>query len=139
MTIDIVTLGARSGEWRTTEIWYVVVDGRIYLCGTPGAGEDEREYAPRDWIANLKAHPEFRFVLKESIDETLDARAVSVTDPDERRRVFSADVTGWYRRQTGSLEALVEHGPMVRVDLLGSAAGLDLTTAGTVPPPREVP
>ena len=62
MTIDIVTLGARSGEWRTTEIWYVVVDGRIYLCGTPGAGEDEREYAPRDWIANLKAHPEFRFV-----------------------------------------------------------------------------
>jgi len=64
---------------------------------------------------------------------------VIVTDPDERRRVFSADVTGWYRRQTGSLEALVEHGPMVRVDLLGSAAGLDLTTAGTVPPPREVP
>jgi hypothetical protein len=139
MTIDIVTLGVRSGEWRTTEIWYVVVDGRIYLCGTPGAGEDEREYAPRDWIANLKAHPEFRFALKESIDETLDARAVIVTDPDERRRVFSADVTGWYRRQTGSLEALVKHGPMVRVDLLGSAAGLHLTTAGTVPPPGEVP
>ncbi|MEM8708767.1 MAG: hypothetical protein AAGE98_20050, partial [Actinomycetota bacterium] len=39
-------------------------------------GDREREYAPRDWMANLKAHPEFRFVLKESTDESLEARAV---------------------------------------------------------------
>ncbi|MEO0493062.1 MAG: nitroreductase/quinone reductase family protein [Actinomycetota bacterium] len=130
LTIDIVTLGARSGEWRTTEIWYVIVDGRIYICGTPAAGDQEREYAPRDWMANLKAHPEFRFVLKESLVESIDARATVVTHPDERRRVFSADVTGWYRRQTGSLDALVAHGPMVRVEFLGPAAGLDLSEAG---------
>lgn len=126
MTIDIVTLGARSGEWRTTEIWYVLVDGRIYICGTPAAGDREREYAPRDWMANLKAHPEFTFVLKETIDAELPARAVVVTDPDERRRVFTADTTGWYRRQTDSVDALVEHGPMVRVELLGDAATIDL-------------
>lgn len=126
MTIDIVTLGARSGEWRTTEIWYVIVDGRIYICGTPAAGEHEREYAPRDWMANLKAHPEFTFVLKESTHAELPARASVVTDPDERGRVFTADTTGWYRRQTGSVDALVEHGPMVRIDLLGEAAEIDL-------------
>lgn len=126
MTIDIVTLGARSGEWRTTEIWYVVVDGRVYICGTPAAGDREREYAPRDWMANLKAHPEFRFVLKESIDESLEARATVVTDAEERRRVFTADVTGWYRRQTGSVDALVDHGPMVRIEFVGPVADLDL-------------
>ena len=126
MTVDIVTLGARSGEWRTTEIWYVLVDGRIYICGTPAAGEREREYAPRDWMANLKANPEFSFVLKESTDEVLPARATVVTDADERRRVFTADATGWYRRQTGSVEALVAEGPMVRVELLGDAADLEL-------------
>ena len=48
----------------------------------------------------LQGSSEFRFVLKESIDETLAARAEIVTDPGERRRAFSADVTGWYRRQT---------------------------------------
>ena len=42
LTIDIVTTGRRSGLPRTTEIWFMVVDDTVYICGTPGAGSDER-------------------------------------------------------------------------------------------------
>ena len=125
LTIDIVTLGRRSGEWRTTEIWFMVVDGQIYICGTPGAGTNETDYWPRDWMANLLAEPDFRFVLKESIDLVLTARAEPVTDADERRRVFSSPVTGWYRDQTGSIDALVDAGPIVRVTFIGDASPLN--------------
>ena len=38
LTIDIVTTGRRSGLPRTTEIWFMVVDDAVYICGTPGAG-----------------------------------------------------------------------------------------------------
>lgn len=127
LTIDIVTTGRRSGEPRTTEIWFMVVDDVVYICGTPGAGDTEREYWPRDWMANLLAEPEFSFVLKESASMSLPARAEPVVDPEERRRVFSSPVTGWYRDQTGSVDALVAHGPMVRVEFVGDAAPLNGT------------
>ncbi len=103
----------------------MLVDGHVYIVGTPGAGEAEREYWPRDWMANLLAHPDFTFVLKESIDLELPATATPVDDVDEKRRVFSAPATGWYRSQTGSLDALVEHGPIVRVAFTGAAAALN--------------
>ncbi len=127
LTIDIVTLGRRSGEWRTTEIWFMVVDDVVYICGTPGAGHAEREYWPRDWMANLLGHPEFSFVFKESTDLAVPARAEPVTDPEERRRVFSSPVTGWYRGQTGSIDALVEHAPIVRIEFTGDASALNGT------------
>ena len=127
LTIDIVTLGRRSGEPRTTEIWFMVVDDIVYICGTPGAGDAEREYWPRDWLANLLATPDFSFVLKESVDLELGARAEPVTDVDERRRVFTSPVTGWYRDQTGSIEALVDHAPIVRIEFTGDAAPLNGT------------
>ena len=127
LTIDIVTLGRRSGEWRTTEIWFMVVDDTVYICGTPGAGSREREYWPRDWLANLLAHPDFHFVLKESVALTLSARAHAVADVDERRRVFGSSVTGWYRDQTGSIDALVDHAPLVRIEFTGASAPLNGT------------
>ena len=127
LTIDIVTVGRRSGRRRTTEIWFMVVEGVVYICGTPGAGEAEREYWPRDWMANLRAEPTFRFVLKESGGIDLPAVATPVTDPGERRRVFESQVTGWYRDQTGSVEALVAHGPLVRVAFVDEAAALNGT------------
>jgi hypothetical protein len=35
-TIDITTLGARSGIPRRTEVWFHRVDGRWYLTGMLG-------------------------------------------------------------------------------------------------------
>ncbi len=74
-TIDIVTRGARSGERRTTEIWFTRVGDEIFITGTPAGDGTPGARRKRDWLANLTAHPEFEFVLKESVHETLPAHA----------------------------------------------------------------
>ena len=66
-TIDIVTRGARSGERRTTEIWFTRVGDEIFITGTPAGDGTPGRRRRRDWLANLTAHPEFEFVLKESV------------------------------------------------------------------------
>jgi deazaflavin-dependent oxidoreductase (nitroreductase family) len=106
MTIDITTIGRRSGEPRRIEIWFLNVDGTIYITGTPGR---------RDWFANLKATPGFEFHLKESITATLQATATEVVDPDERAKVFADPSASWYLNQGDTLADLIETAPMVRV------------------------
>jgi hypothetical protein len=114
-TIDIITTGAKSGLPRRTEIWFTNVGGRIIICGTPDAAGNQGPYVPRDWMANLRAHSEFRFCLKESLHVELPARAVPVTDPEDRRALMSAPETQWYRDQVGSIDVLVESSPIVEV------------------------
>ena len=114
-TIDIITTGAKSGLLRKKEIWFWIIDGRIIITGTPGAGGGKGAVKPRDWLANLKAHSQFQFCLKESIKVNLPARAVEITDPEDRRRLMSAPETKWYRDQGNSVEDLVEGSPIVEV------------------------
>ena len=106
-TIDITTTGKKSRVPHRTEIWFMYIDGRVFITGSPG---------PRDWYANLVANPDFTFHLKESVRADLPARAVPVTDPEERRRVMSAAETEWYRG-VASIEDLVARSPMVEVFL----------------------
>ena len=117
--------GARSGERRTTEIWFVRVDDGIYITGTPAGDGTTGARRRRDWLANLTAHPEFEFVLKESIQETLPAHAAAVTDRSERTRVFTAPETAYYRESTGSLDRLVDEAPLVRITFTGDASPLN--------------
>jgi len=84
-TVDITTIGARSGEPRRIEIWFHNVDGVVYLTGLPG---------PRAWYANLLAHPHLTFHLKDGVQADLQATAAPVTDPGERARLFAAITTG---------------------------------------------
>jgi hypothetical protein len=114
-TIDMVMKGAKSGKRRKTEIWFNRVGDRIIICGTPSAGGDKGPYAPRHWLANLKANPEFLFCLKESIEAELPARAVIITDLEDRRVLMTAPETQWYRDQVGSVELLVKFSPIVEV------------------------
>ncbi|HEY2314859.1 MAG TPA: nitroreductase/quinone reductase family protein [Streptosporangiaceae bacterium] len=79
-TIDITTLGARSGIPRRIEVWFHRVDGRWYLTGMPG---------PRSWYANMRAHPGFIVHLKHGVTADLPATARPVDDPT-RRRVLTA-------------------------------------------------
>lgn len=104
-TIDITTIGRRSGRPRRIEIWFLHVDGHIYITGTTGR---------RDWLANLRAEPRFTFHLKESLAADLDAVAVEVSDPSERRAVLTSPAAEWYRGQE-RLDDLVTCAPMVRV------------------------
>lgn len=126
-TIDIVTRGARSGARRSTEIWFTNIGDEIFICGTPAADGSAGPTRGRDWLANLAAHPEFEFVLKESVAVTLPAVGTVITDRDERTRVFSAPQTCWYRDQTGSLSRLVDEAPLVRVTFVGDALPLNGT------------
>jgi deazaflavin-dependent oxidoreductase (nitroreductase family) len=79
-TIDITTLGARTGIPRRVEVWFHRVDGRWYITGVPG---------PRGWYANLRAHPRFTVHLKHGVTADLPATAAPVGEPT-RRRVITA-------------------------------------------------
>jgi hypothetical protein len=117
-TIDMITTGAKTGLPRRTEIWFHNIGGRIIICGTPDAKGRNNPRARRDWLANLRAKPEFVFCLKESLTIELPARAVIITDPDDRRQIMSAPETKWYREQVDSVEALVRDSPIVEVFFL---------------------
>ena len=118
-TIDIITIGAKTGLPRRIEIWFTNVNGRIIICGTPSGQGGKGPYKPRDWLANLKAHPEFTFCLKESLNIELPARAVEIVDPEDRRYLMSAPETQWYRDQVGSIDDLVNWSPIVEVFFRG--------------------
>jgi deazaflavin-dependent oxidoreductase (nitroreductase family) len=73
-TIDITTIGRKTGKPRRIEIWFHNLDGRLYITGSPGK---------RSWYANLLANPEFTFHLKGSIQADLPARARPILDEYE--------------------------------------------------------
>lgn len=114
-TIDIITTGAKTGLPRRIEIWFNNVDGRIIITGTPNASGEKGIYVPRDWLANLRANPEFTFCFKESLKLEVPVRAVEITDMDDRRQIMNAPTTQWYREQVESVDELVAHSPMVEV------------------------
>ena len=80
--IDITTTGRKSGQPRRIEIWYHRIGGKYYITGTPGR--------PRDWYANLVAHPSFTFHLKNSATADLPATARPITETAERETVLDA-------------------------------------------------
>lgn len=107
-TIDITTTGRTTGDPRRIEIWFHRVDGRYYITGTPGA---------RSWYANLVAHPDFTFHLKESTQADLAAVATPVEGAEKTRvlRAIEASVG------SGRLRLDDERSPLVEVALTGAA------------------
>jgi deazaflavin-dependent oxidoreductase (nitroreductase family) len=105
-TIDITTIGRKSGQPRRIEIWFRQVNGRIYITGTPGT---------RDWYANLRANPAFTFHLKQSVQAALPAHARIITDLDERRTILADLKMTWYHSQVDSLDNLVQGSPLIEV------------------------
>jgi deazaflavin-dependent oxidoreductase (nitroreductase family) len=109
---DITTIGARSGEPHRIEIAFHHLDGEFFVTGKPGF--------PRDWMANLKANPEFTLHLRDGTDTR--ARATEITDPMERDRVLydirtrSWNVDPEQARETNA--AWVESSPLVRFDVV---------------------
>ncbi|WP_420641077.1 nitroreductase/quinone reductase family protein [Candidatus Leptofilum sp.] len=105
-TIDITTIGRKSGQPRRIEIWFRQVNGRTYITGTPGT---------RSWYANLLANPRFTFHLKQSIRADLPAIARFVLKPDERRTILADPIMRWYHEQDNSVEDLVQGSPLIEV------------------------
>lgn len=105
-TIDITTMGRKSGRLRRIEIWYRRVNGRTYITGTPGT---------RSWYANLLVNPGFTFHLKQTFQADLPAVARFVLKPSERRTLFADPVMRWYHEQGNSVEDMVQGSPLIEV------------------------
>jgi deazaflavin-dependent oxidoreductase (nitroreductase family) len=108
LTCEITTTGRASGQPRRLEIWYFMIDGQVYLTGTPGR---------RDWYANMLVHPGFIFHVKEGARVDLPARAVPITDPAERWRIMDEvrRQNSWFAAQGDGLDAWVAGSPLVAV------------------------
>lgn len=103
-TIDITTTGRQSGEPRRIEIWFHNVDDEIYITGLPGK---------RSWYANMMAHPEFTFHLKQSVSADLNATATPITEPNKRHTILARIVNNLNHH--GNLEDWVERSPLIHV------------------------
>jgi deazaflavin-dependent oxidoreductase (nitroreductase family) len=101
-TVEITTIGRRSGRPRRIETWRYLAAGRYWLTGSPGS---------RDWYANVVANPRFTLHLK---DLDLAVRGRPVADPDERARVLGEIVPAldW----ADSLESWLAGSPLVEIE-----------------------
>jgi deazaflavin-dependent oxidoreductase (nitroreductase family) len=104
-TVDITTIGRRSGLPRRIEIWFHNVDGDVYITGLP---------SKRDWYANVLADPSLTLHLKQSVIADLAATAVSITDPDEKRRLLT-EIRSRLRRHQ-EVDDWVMESPLIRID-----------------------
>lgn len=103
-TVDLVTIGRRSGRPTRVEIWWFYFEGRFIITGTPG---------PRDWYANVHQNPR---VVIETRHGHFPASASTISDRMFRRRFFSDGAARWYSTQA-ELDALVETAPMIEIAL----------------------
>jgi deazaflavin-dependent oxidoreductase (nitroreductase family) len=114
-TIDITTTGRRSGQPRRIEICFYRFEDAVYLSGVPAPRS-------RDWLVNLAANPDFIFHLKHGVVADLPAVAQVITDPAERRRVFTDFVEDFNARNgpgspwpTAVLDEWAERSPLAKV------------------------
>lgn len=82
-TIDITTVGAKTGRPRRIEVWFYRSDGEIYLTSSP---------ARRSWYANIVHNPDFTFHLTHGVRADLRARGDAVSNPEWRERVLRSVV-----------------------------------------------
>jgi len=107
-TIDITTIGRRSGEPRRIEIVFHSFDGRLYISGMPSP-------RTRAWLHNLRANPRLTFHLKQLIQADLPATAREITDPAERHEVLTKVAKVWRRDP----EQMERFSPLVEVAIDG--------------------
>lgn len=101
-TIDITTIGRRSGRPARIEIWWFRVDDRFIITGTPG---------PRDWYANVLADPS---ITVHTPFGDFEGQAAPITDAGFRRLIFTDPERSWYKSQT-ELDELVDSAPMIEI------------------------
>lgn len=111
-TIDITTIGRKSGEPRRIEIVFFNFGGRLYISGMPSA---ERT---RAWLHNMRANPEFTFHLKQGVHADLPAIATEVTEPIHRREVIEQVAKAWRRNP----DVMFTDSPLVEVTIDGYGA-----------------
>jgi len=111
-TIDITTIGRRSGQPRRIEIVIHSFDHRLYISGMPSP-------RTRAWLHNLRAEPRLTIHLKQLLTADLAATAREITDPVERHDVLTKVARVWRRE----VEPMERFSPLVEVTIGGLEAG----------------
>lgn len=111
-TIDITTIGRRTGEPRRIEIVFHNFGGRLYISGMPSP-------QPRAWLLNLRANPAFTVHLKQLLKADVPATAREITDPAERHDVLTKVAQVWRR----AVEPMERFSPLVEVTIEGVQPG----------------
>ena len=111
-TVDITTIGRKSGLPRRTEIYFHQFDGKFYLTGRPGF--------KRDWVANIVANPEFTLHLKYGVTADIPVRGEPEPNREERARILYRALTeSWAsdpERSRAALDRWVETAPFIRFE-----------------------
>ncbi|MCA9882162.1 MAG: nitroreductase family deazaflavin-dependent oxidoreductase [Anaerolineae bacterium] len=105
-TIDITTVGRKSGQPRRIEIWFHNLDGEIYITGTPGT---------RDWYANMVANHDITFHLKNTTKADIPATVEPITEPGQRRPILERITRNVGRSE--DIEKWMTDSPLVLVHL----------------------
>ena len=110
MTVDITTIGRKSGKPRRIEIWAHEIDGRLIIASSPGK---------RSWYANLIANPRFMYHAEGSEDQGVPAVARPITSQEERRAVFARlkEVSQYWDGHMEIVEDWVQRSCLVEVVL----------------------
>ncbi len=108
-TIDITTVGRKTGEPRRIEIVFHNFGAHLYISGMPAVGRT------RAWLHNMRANPEITFHLLRPVKADLPATVREITDLAERREVLAKVARVW--RQDP--EVMVAHSPLVEVTIDG--------------------
>jgi deazaflavin-dependent oxidoreductase (nitroreductase family) len=113
-TIDMTTIGRRSGEPRRIEIVFHNLGGRIYISGIPNP------HHQRAWLHNLEADPNLTIHLKAPVVADLPATARVINDPEERRPIIERIARIWQRDP----ETMQAHSPLIEVAIEGYTPAL---------------
>ena len=112
-TVDITTTGRHSGRPHRIEIYLHNLDGVLYLTGRPGR--------PRDWVANISAHPAMTVHLKRGVQADVPATGTVIWDPLVKGPIImQARIQSWNVEPTvadGDIDAWARGAPLVRVDV----------------------
>ena len=103
-TVDITTIGRRTGRPRRVRVAFHNIDGRVFVSGMPGF--------PRDWLANIRANPRITFHLTGPVSADLLATARAITDRHERRPILERVARNWRRTD---VDRMVDSSPLIEV------------------------
>jgi deazaflavin-dependent oxidoreductase (nitroreductase family) len=110
---DITTTGAKTGNAHRIEIGFITLDDEYYITGHPGR--------KRDWLANMRANPEFTLHLKRGVRADIPATAEVLTDPDTREAVLRRILLEAWNNPPGKVDHIigrwVDGAPLIRFEV----------------------
>ena len=111
-TLEITTIGRKSGKPRTTPIWFVYDQGALYIQ----SGKDGKTH----WYRNLQKNTQMQLKIGQL---TLTGKAQFVTDTTESEKVHDLFRSKYaLARAAGFVGSSIGHGEVILVEHLTEAA-----------------